>query len=95
MSVENVKAFFAKMEGDVALQEKMGDVNKKARENIDEAIADLVKLASAAGFEFTADDYTTARSHKPEDVEYAEVTGQRGLPDDCPTSWACTKVSNM
>ena len=89
--MENVKAFFAKMEGDKALQAKVGALNKKAKENLNEAIVDLVKIGSEAGFEFTADDYAEASTNKAQD---AEVSGQE-LPSDCPYSWACTKVSNM
>jgi predicted ribosomally synthesized peptide with nif11-like leader len=52
MSVENVKAFFEKVAEDDALQEKL-----RALAEREEAIyADLVKIASAAGCEFTTQD---------------------------------------
>ena len=64
MSVENVKAFFEKVEGDKALQAKLQALNAKAGENRDKEIAELLEIASAAGFEFTSDDFAKARSQK-------------------------------
>jgi len=57
MSVENVKAFFEKVSEDEVLQEKL-----KALPEREEAIyADLVQIASGAGFEFTTADIRKAR----------------------------------
>lgn len=64
MSVKNVGAFFEEVEGNKALQEKLKALGRKAANNEKEAIAELVKIASAAGFEFTLDDFSKARSEK-------------------------------
>lgn len=58
MSVENVKAFMGKLEQDKALQKKLEAMVKKVHETIP---AEVVKIASAAGFKFTAGDLTEAR----------------------------------
>jgi predicted ribosomally synthesized peptide with nif11-like leader len=95
MSVKNVMLFFAKVEEDKALQTKIVALHKKAKENIDEAIADLVGVASAAGFKFTHDDYAKARAaHKHEDTKlHTEVLGQDlGC---CNSNWSCCRVKTM
>lgn len=93
MSVKNVKAFFAKMEGDKELLAKVGALQKKVKENLAQATADLVKIASAAGFEFTADDYERARKHKP--PKEAEVSGQEMMLGGCNSNWTCGRVSSI
>ena len=94
MSVKNVKAFFAKLEGDKVLQTKVGALKERAKKDVNDAVAELVKIASAAGCAFTADDYAKARTRK---AKAAEVFGQHQpeLPQDCPDNWACTRVNNM
>ena len=58
VSVENVKAFFAKMEGDKALREKFESMVQRMRKG---ALGEVVKMASAAGYKFTAADLAEAR----------------------------------
>ena len=62
MSMKNVKAFFDKMAEDKELYAKVVAVNKKAPAK--GAIAELVKIASAAGFKFTAEDFAKAGAQK-------------------------------
>jgi predicted ribosomally synthesized peptide with nif11-like leader len=64
MSAKNVKAFFEKVEKNKALQEDIKRLDKKAEDNEKEAIAELVKIAYAAGFEFTLNDFIKARAEK-------------------------------
>jgi len=84
MSVKNVKAFFEKIEWDTALKEKWKVLDKKARDNEKEAIAELVKFASAAGFEFTPQDLAKVKAQEQKfseddlktmtDIAYPECT---------------------
>lgn len=94
MSVEQVRAFFSKMEGDDQLLAKVGALHTKAKVNMDAAIADLVDIAAAEGFKFTAADYAKARTHKGHDPE---VSGQ-AKPDTlggCNSNWSCARVKTM
>lgn len=94
MSVKDVKAFFAKMEGDKVLLEKVGSLHKKSKENMDEAIANLVKIASAAGFEFTTDDYLKVRTHKQKDTKLSAESFGKGL-GGCNSNWTCARVKTI
>ena len=71
MSAKNVKAFFEKVAEDKALQAKLRALDKKA--GIEKAIADLVKIASAAGFEFTAQDLAQARRAQARKLSASEL----------------------
>lgn len=101
MSVENVKAFYAKLEADRALQKKVNALNELARKDPDKAIAELVKIGLAEGFEFTVGHYAEARTQSRKELlvagedELPDVSGQCGLPNDCPANWACTRTSNI
>lgn len=53
MSREIIKAFFEKIESDKDLQAKM---KKVSGENKREAVAQVVEIASAAGFKFADDE---------------------------------------
>ncbi|MEW6357870.1 MAG: Nif11-like leader peptide family RiPP precursor [Planctomycetota bacterium] len=61
MSVENMKAFFKKAEGDKALQEKVKALAKKHKPQSKGAVAELVKIASEAGHKFTAEHVALAQ----------------------------------
>ncbi len=94
MSVKEVRAFFTKMEGDKQLLARVGALHTKAKENMDAAIADLVKIAETEGFKFTAADYNKARTHKGQP---ADVSGQ-AAPDTlggCNSNWSCARVKTM
>jgi predicted ribosomally synthesized peptide with nif11-like leader len=94
MSEKNVKAFFEKMEGDKALLEKVGALHTKAKENLDGAIAELVKIAASAGFQFTANDYSKARSNKHEQPASQDISAAAKL-GGCNSNWTCARVKTM
>lgn len=80
MSREKIKAFYEKVESDKRLQAKLKTV---AMENERKAIAQVVKIASAAGFRFTADDLAKVRAARVEffpGVE-APTESDNGCPD--------------
>jgi radical SAM protein with 4Fe4S-binding SPASM domain len=70
MAVEEVKAFFEKVEEDKSLQEKLKVLDQKANGALDEAIEELVKIAGTQGFAFTRQDFITFRN------EQAKILGQ-------------------
>jgi len=82
MSVSNVKAFFEKVAKDKALQVKLKALDKRAKENHDEAIAEIVKIASAAGIEFTPKDLAQARQARARKLTAAELQATAG-------GWSC------
>lgn len=90
MSVKNVMAFFEKVEGNKALQEKIKVLDWKVEDNEKEAITELVKIASAAGFEFSLDDFAKARAEKRKisEDELKKVTGGPVGPAISPTSFS-------
>ena len=61
MSVENVKAFFEKMEADEALQEKVKALGDKRKAQDEAMLAELAEIARAVGLEFTPAEYRHAR----------------------------------
>ena len=83
MPTKNVDAFFEKVATDKALQAKLKTLHQKALKDTEAskaaASADVVKIAAAAGFKFTARDLTGARgavAKKPAKSEMCEVGGQ-------------------
>ena len=93
MSAENVQAFYAKMEDDEALLAKVGGLHPKAQENMDEAVDELIKIAAAEGFEFTAEEYHETRKHEREEPE---VAGQAATAlGGCNSNWTCARVKTM
>lgn len=70
MAVEEVKAFFEKVEEDKSLQEKLKVLEQKANGTLDEAIEELVKIAGTQGFAFTRQDFITFRN------EQTKILGQ-------------------
>ena len=57
MPIDDLKAFFAKLETDAALQEQARALKGSAD---DERVAGLCRLAADAGFNVTPEDWTSA-----------------------------------
>ena len=73
MAVEDVKAFFAKVEADQGLQAKLKELARKQEE---QAEAELSKFAATAGFHFTAAELAQARAvpaKPPEELSQEEL----------------------
>lgn len=87
MSVKNVKAFFKEVEEDKALQGKLKVVAENR--NTEEALADLVKIAAEAGFEFTSIDYTECRKQVAEELSEAELKAVTAGVPGCPFGYKC------
>ena len=66
MSAGQVNAFFDKVEQDKELQVKLKVLDQGAKESLDDAITQLVKIAKEEGFQFTAADYAQARAERQE-----------------------------
>jgi predicted ribosomally synthesized peptide with nif11-like leader len=62
MSVQNVKAFFEKVEGDQLLQEKLKNLAVKFKGQNEKGIKELVKLAKDEGIPFTVTDFANAEA---------------------------------
>ncbi|MFC1579491.1 Nif11-like leader peptide family natural product precursor [Thermodesulfobacteriota bacterium] len=77
MSVENVKAFFENAAEDKALQEKLKDLAKREAD----LYADLVRIASEAGFEFTTADVRRARIESESNLSNEELDVMREQPE--------------
>ena len=91
MSAENVKAFFGKVEGDKDLQEKLAAAKGQEEEA---ALAEVVKIAADAGFEFTSAELAEALEAEGElsEDELKQVAGGGG----CPRGWdnRCKKLGS-
>ncbi len=95
MSVENVRAFFGQVESDKTLQGHIWSLHKKAQENLAAAVADLVEIAAAAGFAFTADEYAVVRAqHVPVPATVALADPDQAL-ECCNSGWSCCRVKTM
>jgi len=96
MSASKVQEFFDEVAQSKALQAKLKALHKKTEASMKEAAAALVKIASAAGFKFSAKDLTQARGAKgakPSAAELAEVAAQSdcgyGVNYWCNAAWQC------
>ena len=95
MSATNVKDFFAKVEGNKSLQAKLKALHEKATsESKAKAAAEVVELASAEGFKFSASDLTQARKEQVKKAKkMSDVTGQNdcgyGTNYFCDAAWQC------
>ena len=95
MAASKVNEFFAKVEGDKSLQAKLKAFHKKANDNRAKEAAELVKVASAAGFKFSAKDLAQARKANVKKAQMSDVTGQStcgyGVPyyADCSMNYLC------
>ena len=86
MSMDNLKAFYKKVDGDSALQQKMQAVATKGKVDHDSAVADMVKVGSDAGYDFTADHVKLAHkatAGKLSDDELKGIAGGAGLGYTC------------
>ena len=90
MSASNVKAFFAKIEESKPLQSKLEASYKEAvKKSRKDSTAALIKIASTAGFKFTAKDLAQARKAKAIGSPKAlveDVTGQE-VWNSCGNYW--------
>ncbi len=77
MSAVNVKGFFEKVAGEKSLQAKLKVLHVKAEA---EEAAAVAKVASGAGFKFTAKELTQARKAKAKKAKLSDVTGQSQAP---------------
>jgi len=85
MSVENVKAFFGKVEGDKGLQEELKALAEERKAQEDAAMAKVVAVAAKAGFPFTADDLSKVQSEAVGELsedQLRQVAGGSG--SSCP-----------
>lgn len=89
MSVKNVKAFFEKVERDKRLQERLKPLAEKSEVQGTAAVAELVKIAAAAGFKFTATDYVKARTQAAGELSEAELKAVKGSVPGCPCGYKC------
>jgi predicted ribosomally synthesized peptide with nif11-like leader len=74
MSVKSVEAFFAKAAEDKDLKKKL----KGLAEREEALYADLVKIASAAGFKFTTADARKARVRAARELSKEELDAVAG-----------------
>ena len=101
MSVKSVDAFFERVAEDKSLRSKMNGLHVRiVRDSRQTSAAEIVRIASAAGFEFTAADWhrrRNAKAKKASKAELAGVTGQRwcegSLEDDCTSNHECPRES--
>lgn len=79
MSVDNVKAFFERVEEDQALQEQLKTLRQNTPAEKDQAVRTLITIAAKAGFEFAPEDFQNAwseGSNPAQDADSSDV--QRG-----------------
>ncbi|MGD1038231.1 MAG: Nif11-like leader peptide family natural product precursor [Roseiarcus sp.] len=95
MSQENVRAFFANVEVDKSLQDRIWALHDKAQDNLAGAVEDLVEIASGAGHEFTPDDYAVVRAaHVPVDPPISPEDHGRSL-ECCNSGWSCCNTKSI
>ena len=87
MSVANLKEFYGKVEGDNALQQQMKAVAEKGKGDHAGAVADLVKMGSDAGYQFTADHVNLAHKAASGELSSAELQGIAGAGE---VGYTCT-----
>jgi len=76
MSVENVKKFINKAQSDKALDAKLKAVPMRAGQK---TVGEIVKIASQAGFKFSAQDYDDAVSQLLEEKHAAGALNDEEL----------------
>jgi hypothetical protein len=93
MSTIKVDGFFEKVAESKGLQAKLKALQKKlAKDTEAKSASALVKIASAAGFKFTAKDFLKARKAKAGKrpaKAMPEVAGQAYCPGGFDTGWGC------
>ena len=78
MSVENVKAFFDKVEEDKGLQGKVKALAEKRKAQDEETASEIVNIAAETGLDFTADHLAEARKGIVEDLSEDELRSVAG-----------------
>ena len=97
MSVEQVKAFFAKVKDDSELAQKLKDAQANYKGDKEAAVAAVVlPIAAAAGFKFTVDDFKAAFGNDEGEASEDELDAVAGGGDPnadvawellCPLMW--------
>jgi predicted ribosomally synthesized peptide with nif11-like leader len=100
MSVDNVKAFFDKAEGDKGLQAKLKTLEKKSQANKKQLTEELIRIAAEAGFAFTPADLVKIRQAPGRELlddELKHVTGGAGAGyyhcTGTAAKWLCENVT--
>ncbi len=87
MAGKSVEAFFGKVAEDKALQAKLKALHQKTLKETqqikDQASAEVVKIAAAAGFKFKLADLTQARKGKAAKASRAQLAEVVGQALDC------------
>lgn len=92
MSIEAVQRFMSRLQNDEALQEKLRDVSTETDE---QRRNEILRIATAAGFEFTAADYDAAveaelaRQHAAGEIDDVQLSTLAGGSVDKITSGIC------
>jgi predicted ribosomally synthesized peptide with nif11-like leader len=73
MSVENVKAFYAKAMGDEDLRKSLKDLGEKSKNKKDEAIAGLIALGKDNGFDFGPNHWAEAVAAGPGEMSLEDL----------------------
>jgi hypothetical protein len=82
MSVKNVNSFFEKVAASKPLQANLNTLHKKIlKDSKEKAAAEIIKIASAEGFKFTAKDWNQERKARVQRASKAEVAGVTGQMD--------------
>jgi len=101
MSAKNVDAFFEKVAEDKSLQAKLNGLHKQiVADSRKESLAEVMKIAAAAGFKFTAADWSVRRKAKVKKASKAELAGVTGqmwcegsVYDECSSNHTCFRAS--
>jgi hypothetical protein len=101
MSAKNVNSFFEKVAVSKPLQAKLNALHKKImKDSKEESAAEIVKIASAEGFEFTAKDWNQERKARVKRASKAEAAGVTGqiycegtVYDTCASNHTCFRAA--
>jgi predicted ribosomally synthesized peptide with nif11-like leader len=84
MSIDNVKAFFEKVQQDESLQDKLKAIREdaeKGESGLEAAADEVVGIASGAGFDFTREDLLEARQMRTDELSDEQLdTVSGGMP---------------
>ena len=83
MAAKDVKAFFAKVAEDKALQAKLKALGKKGSRAAEDSAAAIAKIAAAAGFEFSPKDLAQARKERGRKLSKADLQAVAGGAGSC------------
>ena len=101
MPTKNIDAFVEKVSQDKTLQAQLTALHKKIlKDSKETSAAEIVKIAAAKGFKFTAKDWNQGRkvrAKKASNAELSDVTGQMwcdgALYVDCKSNYTCVSAS--